>query len=613
MHVVGTAGHVDHGKSALVKALTGMDPDRYAEEKRRGMTIDLGFAWMKLPSGTEIGIIDVPGHERFIRNMLAGAGGVSVCLFVVAANEGWSRQSAEHLSILDILGTAHGVMALTKADLVDESTLRAAGDEVRSRVAGTSLEGIPIVACSAVTGRGLDEVLAGLDAALIAAPPAADRNRPRLWIDRAFTMAGAGTVVTGTTAGGAFEQGMDVEIAPPRIAARVRTIQTHRRQVERAEPGTRTALNLAGVPHGEARRGHAVVSPGTWRLSRLADVEIRMVGGSDVPSEMTEKGSYLLYVGTAETPATIRFLGRTRLVPGERAQAQMHLRDELPLQPGDRFVIRDAGRVLTLAGGTVVDPLAPRASRNDQGRIALISKLARAHPREALLHLVDHYQELDEGEALFRSGAKPPDVPALRKLGAALVSTARIESLEKRASEIADDYHTSHPLERGIPRELFRAAVNLRSDQLDDFLPMTDVVVGDGGLIRATSHRVTLDPEQQSARGLILKRLDEAAFAPPVARDLGADPRLLKSLVDAGEIVKVADFFLTKERAEEVRRKVADHIEGHGAATVAEIRDLLATSRKYAVPLCEWLDETGTTIRKGDVRILGPRARTNLK
>ncbi|HEX2236034.1 MAG TPA: selenocysteine-specific translation elongation factor, partial [Actinomycetota bacterium] len=382
MHVIGTAGHVDHGKSALVERLTGIDPDRFAEEKRRGLTIDLGFAWLELPSGRAVGLIDVPGHERFIKNMLAGAGGISICLFVVAANEGWMPQSAEHLGILEVLNVARGVVAITKSDTVDDETRDLAVLEARDRLAPTSLRDAPIVACSAATGHGIDALVAALDDVVGATPDPPDEGRARLWIDRVFTIAGAGTVVTGTLAGGRIAAGDEVEIAPEGRRARVRGLQTHKKDVGAAEPGSRVALNLSGLDRRGARRGDAVVHPGAWRPTARIDARLVVLppAVTGVRHVLEERGAHLLYAGSAETPARVKLLERDRVEPGEAAFAQLYLRDPLPLQRGDRFVLRDAGRVLTLGGGEVLDPLPPPARRGDRNHLDLLRRAAAAGP-----------------------------------------------------------------------------------------------------------------------------------------------------------------------------------------------------------------------------------------
>lgn len=601
MHVIGTAGHVDHGKSRLVQALTGTDPDRFEEEKRRGLTIDLGFAWLELPSGNEIGIVDVPGHERFIRNMLAGAGGVSVCLFVVAANEGWMRQSAEHLAILDILGVDSGVVALTKSDTVSGEELESARAEVVDRIAGSSLEGAPVVPCSAVTGDGLDSLISALDAAVSAAPEPVDAGRPRLWVDRVFTIAGAGTVVTGTLAGGSFATGDEVEIAPDGRRARIRKIQSHKKEVASIGPGNRVALNLAGLERQGAERGDAIVTGGRWRPTSVVDVSLRVV-----EHELSDKGAHSLHVGSAETPVRVKLLDSDALQVGELGSAELYLRDALPLARGDRFVLRDSGRVITVGGGVVLDP-APSspARRGDLDRIRLLGALAHASSDDALAATVESEGRVALADALFRSGSA--EVPgAAHILGGWVYSEARLEDARRALNDALEAHHREQPLRKGMDREAARAAVAMDGDEFDDLVRATDGVVEDGKIVRRAEHGVQLDPEQEAARVALLGRLEDAGFSPPLAKDLGADEALVRALVESGELVKVGDFYLTADVAASARRKVREAIENSGPKTVAEIRDLLGTSRKYAVPLCEWLDSWGATARRGDVRLLGP-------
>ena len=609
MQVIGTAGHVDHGKSTLVRRLTGIDPDRFAEEKRRGLTIDLGFAWLPLPSGREIGVVDVPGHERFIRNMLAGAGGITVCLFVVAANEGWMPQSAEHLAILDVLGVSAGVVALTKADTVDAETLALATDEIEDKLAGTSLAGVPVVACSATTGRGLDDLLAAIDDAVAASPPAPDVGSPRLWVDRVFTIAGAGTVVTGTLARGGLATGDEVEVAPEGRRARIRTIQSHKKELANVGPGNRVALNLAGLERQGAERGDAIVTPGRWRATRRVDVRLRVlpqsVTGSTVA--LSEKGAHLLYAGSAEVPVRLKLFGAAKLAPGEEGFAQLHLASPLPLVRGDRFVIRDAGRVLTLGGGEVLDPLASEARRSDAARRSLLEDLAAADGARALHALVRASGGMDAAEAAFRSGAGAPG-PGVESLGDWLVTIETRQELERSVTAALGEYHAGHPLERGMPRELLRPVVSLRGDAFDALLDGLDGVVQEGAMVRLAGHAVALGPAEQAARARVVEQIEAGGFTPPLAKELGADAALLRALAESGEIVLVGDFYLTRAQAETARSKVKARIEESGGATVAEIRDLLGTTRKYAVPLCEWLDATGITRRRGDLRVLGPRA-----
>ena len=650
MHVVGTAGHVDHGKSTLVERLTGMDPDRFAEEKERGLTIDLGFAWLTLPSGNEIGIVDVPGHERFIKNMLAGAGGITVCLFVVAANEGWMPQSSEHLAIVDILGVSSGVVALTKSDLVAPDELELVTDDVRARLAPTVLAEAPIVACSATTGDGIGTLTAELDRVVSATTPAPDEGAPRLWVDRVFTIAGAGTVVTGTLAGGTFSAGDAVEIAPEGRKARIRTIQSHKKEVASIGPGNRTALNLAGLDRQGAERGDAVVPAGRFRPTRRIDVQLTAVSRAlGATHDITEKGAHLLYVGSAETPVRIKLIAADhitsghitsgpleksstlpsnnlrasdRIAPGEGGFAQLTLRDALPIRRGDRFVVRDAGRVLTIGGGVVLDPAPEPAGRSHTGRAdpARAERLARlvgAAPGDALAILLDAVGQMSKADAVARVGlAEGPGEPGVAEgdvaergiieLGDIVVSGAELARLEDLLHAELSNHHRDHPLEQGMPRELLRAALGLDAPAFEALIARSSTAAGAGARVSLVGHRVELAPEQAAARTELLATIEQGAFMPPRAKDLGADPALVRALVESGELVKVGDFYLTGPKAQEARASVRSRIETQGPVTVAEIRDLLGTSRKYAVPLCEWLDATGATRRQGDTRVLGP-------
>src|SRR5918996_1633311 len=520
MHVIGTAGHVDHGKSTLVQRLTGIDPDRFEEEKRRGLTIDLGFAWLTLPSGLELGIVDVPGHERFIKNMLAGAGGITVCLFVVAAP---------------------------------------------------------------------------------------DLGRPRLWIDRVFTISGAGTVVTGTLAGGAFSTAQEVEITPEGRRARIRAIQSHKKEVERIGPGNRTALNLVGLERQGAERGDAVVEAHRWRPTRRIDAEVRVVDASisGRQHELSEKGAHLLYAGSAETPVRVKLLDRDVVASGESGFAQLYLRDALPLARGDRFVLRDAGRVLTFGGGTVLDPLPELAKRGDLKRLSLLKRLKDADGAHALTALIGAKGSIVRAEAALRAGTESltDDIVVL---GDSLVSPEHFEELRTKAVATLESYHSTHPLEPGMPREMLRAAIRLEPRDFDALVDRVDEVLAEEATVRLASHGVALSPEQERARDALFATIESSGFTPPMTKELDVDPELLQSLSRSGELVRIGDFHLTRRQAEDIRAKVREAIEARGPLTVAEIRDLLSTSRKYAVPLCEWLDQTGATIRKGDTRVLGP-------
>ena len=372
-HVIGTAGHVDHGKSALIQALTGIDPDRLAEEKARGLTIDLGFAWTTLPSGREVGFVDVPGHERFVHNMLAGVGGVGCALFVVDASEGWRPQSAEHLAILDLLGIGGGVVALTKADLVDEAALARVAGEVGERLRGTTLAGAELVATAAPSGMGVAALAAALDAALDRLPEPPDRGRPRLPVDRVFTMRGSGTVVTGTLSGGSLRAGGEAELLPAGRRVRVRGLQGHGRPLGEAAPARRVAVNLAGLATGEVARGDVLALPGQWAATGVADARLRCLPGA--PGPLRARGAYLVYAGAAETAARLQPLDADEVRPGGDALVRLHLERPLVLDVFEPVVLRDSGRDETVGGGVVLDPFPPGVVRGTAARVRRTEEL----------------------------------------------------------------------------------------------------------------------------------------------------------------------------------------------------------------------------------------------
>ncbi|HEY3241517.1 MAG TPA: selenocysteine-specific translation elongation factor, partial [Acidimicrobiia bacterium] len=371
MRVVATAGHVDHGKSSLVLALTGTDPDRWAAEKARGLTIDLGFAFTTLPSGQELAFVDVPGHVRFLKNMLAGVGAVEAAVLVVAANEGWMPQSEEHLAILDLLGVRHGVVVLSKADVVDDDTLELARLEVAERLERSTFAPFAVVACDSRTGRGLEDLRGSLDAMLAGAPLAVDRGRPRLWVDRVFAAKGAGTVVTGTLAGGSLALDMELIALPGRRRVRIRRIERSHRDLTTAEPGSRVALNLAGVDHTELARGHALVVPDQWAAAAVVDVAVAALPGATRSSPdrpggappFLRRGRYKAYLGSGEHDAVLRPLDEAGRF------ARLRFAAALPLSPGDRLVLRDPGRGETIGGAEVLDVAPPGRARAAAARL----------------------------------------------------------------------------------------------------------------------------------------------------------------------------------------------------------------------------------------------------
>jgi len=605
MHVIGTAGHVDHGKSTLIERITGIDPDRLAEEKRRGLTIDLGFAWLTLPSGREAGIVDVPGHERFVHNMLAGAGSIDATIFVVAGNEGWKPQSEEHLAILDLLGARGGIVALTKRDLVDEDVLAAVTADIRGRLSGTVLEGAPVVPVSATTGEGVDALLREVDALLERTPEASDRGRPRLFADRSFSMKGAGTVVTGTLTGGRLRVDDEVEILPAGTRARVRSIQTHKQRRDEATPGSRVALNLAGLDRHEVRRGDAIVHPGRWRATALIDVALKPVRVLD--HAVTGRGAFKLYLGAAEVDARIRFIEPGSLGPRGEAFARLLLAEPIVADAFDRIVLRETSRNETVAGGTVLDPhptsrrltAAIRAERATQLQARL-----EAGPGAVAASVVAERGVVPASDLLWLAGVPASDGP----LHGFAVSDGWLMRATGALTAALEKHHANNPLTRGMPREDAMAATDIDDPKLFAELANATVEVTlDGPLVRLTSHSVTLSPQQQGARDAIVSELDAAGMQPPALADLAKQHgvTLVNALIEAGELIRFSkDHALTRERYAEAKQRLAETIRNRGPVTASQAKDALKTSRKYVIPLLEHFDATGFTRRDGDVRSL---------
>jgi len=612
LHVVATAGHVDHGKSSLIVRLTGIDPDRWEEEKRRGLTIDLGFAWCTLPSGREVGFVDVPGHERFIRNMLAGIGPVRLVLFVVAADEGWKPQSEEHLAITDVLGAEAGVIALTKRDLVEDEGLALREEEVRSRLADTVLEGAPIVPCSAVTGEGLDELRGALDAMVAAAPSPEDRGRPRLFVDRSFTIKGSGTVVTGTLAGGALSVGDEVRLLPSGGHARVRSLQTHRRSLERAIPVSRVAANLAGTAREDAERGDALVLPGQWRPTATLDVRLRAV--RELSSPIVGRGAYKLHLGSAERDARLRLLGVRELDAGDAAPARLRLSRPLVAAFGDRFVLREVGRRETVAGGVVLDPDPPR--RPDEGRLA---ERERATPEDLPGLLVAERGAIRASEIGPLTGEVPTEIPGATRLGTWWVHDGTLERLRSAVAETLGAHHEAQPLLDGMDPTALRSAVietepalspQLEADlatSLLEHLEREGLIAREGPLIRLAEHRVALGEREEEAERLVAA-VEAGEPTPPDVPALladGFDRELIDAACRIGRLASVSKEVVVTpaflERAEGVARAQAASPDG---LTVSGFRQALGTTRKYALPLLASFDARGITRRDGDVRRL---------
>ncbi len=568
MHVVATAGHVDHGKSTLVTALTGTDPDRLSEEKARGLTIDLGFASTPLPSGRGLAFIDVPGHVRFLKNMLAGVGGVDACLFVVAATEGWKPQSEEHLRILQLLGLEHGLIALTKVGQADTDLVELAKLEIADQVAGTFLEDAAIVEVDAVDGVGVDDLAAALDTMLETTPTAADRKRPRLWIDRVFSAKGSGTVVTGTLAGGMIRVDDELTVMPRRQRVRIRALQSLHAERTKVGPGNRVAVNLSGVAHDELRRGDVLVREEQWHVTRTVDGELRVLDGLD--HAVTRRGAHLAYLGSGEHPVRVRVLGPSAIEPGATGHVRLHLPVGLPLIPGDRFILRESGRGETLGGGEILD-------------VDPIVAASKAVPDRDVHRVIAERGRVDVDDLRRLTGERhDPDV------GRWAVDPDVLRTTEESlAAAMAD----AGPL-------------GLDLAGLDEFeravLERLDGIESDGGRARVA------DASDPVADHPFLAELEANPFAPrdPDTVDRGE----LRELVRRGDVVEADGVFFAASAIDQAGAVVATLLAASpDGVTVAEVRDAWGTSRKFAVPLLTHLDNTGVTRRRDDLRIAGPR------
>jgi selenocysteine-specific elongation factor len=624
--VIGTAGHVDHGKSRLVRALTGTDPDRLAEEKARGLTIDLGFAWRTLPSGHVASFVDVPGHEDFIRNMLAGAGAVSAALLVIAADEGPMPQTREHLAILHLLGIRHGLVVLTKADLVDEDWLALVRADVAALIAPTTLADAPVLAVSAVTGLGMDGLVTALNTLTAAVPPAVDRGRGRLSVDRSFTLAGFGTVVTGTLRDGALAPGDALVLWPAGTRLRARSVQGHGQSVARAAPGTRTAINLPGIEADAVMRGDVVAVPDAYEPTRLVDVALTLL--PDAPAPLSHDDQVHVFHGAADIPARVRLMSERALAPGEQGWAQLRLARPTIMAAGDRLVLRRPSPSSTLGGARVLDPhpAAGRRRRFKPDTLARFEALAAGAPDSVVWYM------LAEREPCRASTLREPDTglsagerdAALARLAAAgqvlalgdlWLTSQYWRTLRGRLESVLGRHHRRYPLRAGPPPEEVRERLGLTPEAFAAVLgrALTEGwVVRSGDALQLPTHEVRFAPTQQSGADALMAQFRAAPFTPPSAKDAehAVGPEVLAALVAHGDLVAVGgDVLFERTAYQRLQDGVVTHLQTHGTITVAEVRDQFGTSRKYALALLEHLDRARVTRRSGDLRVLAAPGR----
>ena len=635
MRVIGTAGHVDHGKSTLIAALTGIHPDRLKEEQAREMTIELGFGWMTLPNGEELGIVDVPGHRDFIENMLSGIGGIDAALLVIAADEGVMPQTKEHLAILDLLQIPAGLIVLTKTDLVSDITpdggsawLDLVETDIRNAVSATVMEAAPIVRVSAKNKTGLDSLISNLQALLEKKPIRPDLNRPRLPIDRVFTMSGFGTVVTGTLSDGQLAVADEVEILPAGLTGRIRGLQTHGKKEETALPGSRTAVNISGVDVENIQRGDVVVHPNQYQPTRRVDARLRML--SDSSTSLKHGDEVKFFVGASETIAALRLLGTEELKPGEEGWIQLELRHPVVAVRGDRYVLRRPSPGETLGGGVIVDHQPEgRHKRFDEKILKSLEALMRGSPTDMLFEAALATNIAPIREVVARSRLEPASAEAALKELLMIKSLLTLEegipsitsdllivalphwnALREKTMQLIESYHSDYPLRRGIPREELKSKLKLTSRLFGGAI---NKLVGDrmitdhSAALAKAGHEIKFDGQEQVRVQLLMRKFEANPFSTPSMKECQAEvgDEVLNVLLQTGELLTVsAEVVFRKSDYDGMVAKIRNVLAQKGVISLAEVRDLFGTSRKYAQGVLEHLDAIGVTIRDGDFRKL---------
>ncbi|HTF88020.1 MAG TPA: selenocysteine-specific translation elongation factor [Planctomycetota bacterium] len=636
--VIGTAGHIDHGKSSLVRALTGIDPDRLKEEKERGLTIDLGFAPLLMPDGRTVGIIDVPGHERFIRNMVAGATGIDLVMLVVAADDGVMPQTREHLQIMGLLGVQQGIIVLNKIDMVPADLAELAAEDVRDAVRGTFLEGAPIVPVSALTGAGLDELKRILFERVESVRPRSSEGIFRMPIQRVFSAKGFGTIVTGIPVSGEISLGQSVEILPAAQSGKVRGIQAYGRSTDRARAGHSTALNLSDVDHHAVARGMVAAAPGFFAPVRMIGARLALSAGLDRP--LADRTPIRLHTGTADPLGEVVLLDSQALEPGATGLVQLRLDDPIVCAPGDRFILRLASPSITLGGGVILEESKYRLKRFkgfvidelSRQEVSLVSPtsllesvLARAGFEPMSLH--------ELAQAIKRS-----DVETLQHLSA-LTGQKRVRALEyggadrrrwmhvdrvgealARLRKAIEAWFEKNPLRQVVETIELKRTTDFEPELLGALLADEEsrktLSLEPGGLVRPAGRSVQMDPLTSARREKLLAAFESGGFAPPSLEELSASlgvaapeiSRLLSMLTDVGALVRInKEILLAAPRVKAAREAIVANCETHGHLEIPELRDKLGTSRKYLIPLLEYFDTQSLTIRQGANRVLRKR------
>ena len=628
MYVIGTAGHVDHGKSTLIKALTGIDPDRLREEKERQMTIDLGFAWLKLPSGEETGIVDVPGHRDFIDNMLAGAGGIDAVLFIIAADEGIMPQTREHLAILKLLDIRSGIIVITKADLVDdEEWFDLIRKDIRQLAENSFLAEAPIVTVSAVSGMGLPELVNSIEGMIQKCPPKKDIGRARLPIDRVFSIKGFGTVVTGTMLDGAFKIGQQVELLPSKKIARIRGLQSHRKKLEETEPGSRTAVNLTGLDLSEIKRGDVMAVPGVYFPSRLVDVRFSMI--DDASRYLSHNEEVKIYSGTAQSMARVRIIKRQKICPGEGGWLQIEMKNEMVVAKGDHFIIRKPSPAETIGGGVVLDPHPHgRHKRFSDAVYKHFAVMESGSIKERLINLIQQMQpvtikeimanyETDQNQMMAElKGMIGDEMIVINKLTNDLSSNTIVgirSDWDERTKELLNavkNFHEQYPLREGISKNELRKTLGWDLGEFNNYVEgmiIRGLIRQKNGLMALSDYQVELSAEVKERIEDVLKDYQLNPFSPPSLQAMKEkyDADLIDFMTANNMLIVTSDdIAFRREDYDEMRLQVINFISRQGSITLGQFRDLIGTSRKYASSFLEHMDKRGITSFDGEHRVI---------
>ncbi len=629
--ILGTAGHIDHGKTSLIRAVTGVNTDRLKEEQQRGITIELGFASMDLPSGQHVGIVDVPGHEKFVKNMVAGATGIDIVAMVIAADEGVMPQTREHMEICSLLGVEHGFVVLTKTDLVDEEFLELATEDVTDFARGTFLEGRPIVPVSSVSGKGIDRFQSVLEEVCAEIPDRPPSSLFRLPVDRVFSMRGFGTVITGSLVSGRVRVGEQVMIYPSGKTAKVRGIQVHNQSVEEAASGLRTAINFQGLEKSDVQRGEVLSTPRALESSYMVDLDLLYLKSN--PKPMKSRTRVRFHTGTSEIIGHLVLLDRDELKPGERAYTQIRLEEPVAVVKDDRFVVRSYSPVRTVGGGRVIDPVPEKHKRLRAEVTAHLKALAEGSAEEVVLRQIEaagprgvsfarlqivsslHQKELDK---MLQGLLSKKTVILIDKEQRIYVHRQSAADTRRAVEEVLADYHKRHPLKGGMPKEELKSKVpgsaegklfNLVLSQM----AAEEAVAQEGDLVRLFSHRVSLAADQQDVRDKILALYKSNGLTPPYFKDvgelLGIDAQTAKDvllhLVDEGRMVKVKeDLYFHADAISDLKSRLVDFLTENEEITTPQFKEMTGASRKYVIPLIEYFDARKVTLRIGDSRRL---------